>query len=213
MGKIYCLMGKSASGKDTVYRKILERLPELGTYVMYTTRPMREGEIPGRTYHYIEAGELDALSRQGKVIESRTYSTVYGPWTYATVDDGQFDLESGDYLVPGTPESFVRLKAYSERTAWCPCCWKWRTGNASCGQSEGSREKPDRNMRSSAAVFWQTLPIFRRKNFGKPAFPADLSMRIRTAARQRSRKRSVPAAEMQSEDFRDCTRVKKDEWI
>ena len=112
MGKIYCLMGKSASGKDTVYRKILERLPELGTYVMYTTRPMREGEIPGRTYHYIEAGELDALSRQGKVIESRTYSTVYGPWTYATVDDGQFDLESGDYLVPGTPESFVRLKAY-----------------------------------------------------------------------------------------------------
>jgi len=112
MGKIYCLMGKSASGKDTVYRKILERLPELGTYVMYTTRPMREGEIPGRTYHYIEAGELDALSRQGKVIESRTYSTVFGPWTYATVDDGQFDLESGDYLVPGTPESFVRLKAY-----------------------------------------------------------------------------------------------------
>jgi guanylate kinase len=112
MGKIYCLMGKSASGKDTVYRKILERLPELGTYVMYTTRPMREGEIPGRTYHYIEAEELDALSGQGKVIESRTYSTVYGPWTYATVDDGQFDLESGDYLVPGTPESFVRLKAY-----------------------------------------------------------------------------------------------------
>ncbi len=112
MGKIYCLMGKSASGKDTVYRKILELLPELGTYVMYTTRPMREGEIQGRTYHYIEAEELDALSRQGKVIESRTYSTVYGPWTYATVDDGQFDLESGDYLVPGTPESFVRLKAY-----------------------------------------------------------------------------------------------------
>jgi guanylate kinase len=112
MGKIYCLMGKSASGKDTVYRKILERLPELGTYVMYTTRPMREGEIPGRTYHYIEAEELDALSRQGKVIESRTYSTGYGPWTYATVDDGPFDLESGDYLVPGTPESFVRLKAY-----------------------------------------------------------------------------------------------------
>ena len=112
MGKIYCLMGKSASGKDTVYRKILELLPELGTYVMYTTRPMREGEIPGRTYHYIEAEELDAFSRQGKVIESRTYSTVYGPWTYATVDDGQFDLESGDYLVPGTPESFVRLKAY-----------------------------------------------------------------------------------------------------
>ena len=112
MGKIYCLMGKSASGKDTVYRKIRERLPELGTYVMYTTRPMREGEIPGQTYHYIQAEELDALSRQGKVIESRTYSTVFGPWTYATVDDGQFDLEAGDYLVPGTPESFVRLKAY-----------------------------------------------------------------------------------------------------
>lgn len=112
MGKIYCLMGKSASGKDTVYRKVLELLPELGTYVMYTTRPMREGEIPGKTYHYTNAGALEALSSEGKVIESRTYDTIYGPWTYATVDDGQIDLAAGDYLIPGTPESFVRLKAY-----------------------------------------------------------------------------------------------------
>ncbi len=105
-------MGKSASGKDSVYRELLKALPELGTYVMYTTRPMREGEIPGVTYHYISEEEVRQLKEAGKVIESRTYQTVYGPWTYATVDDGQLDAKEKDYLMPATLESYRKLKDY-----------------------------------------------------------------------------------------------------
>lgn len=45
MGKIYCLMGKSASGKDTIYNRLLamEEL-QLRRVVPYTTRPIRSGE-------------------------------------------------------------------------------------------------------------------------------------------------------------------------
>ena len=43
MGKIFYLMGKSASGKDTLFKEILERIPELKTVVPYTTRPIRTG--------------------------------------------------------------------------------------------------------------------------------------------------------------------------
>ena len=45
MGHIFYVMGKSASGKDTIYKKILEQMPRLSTVTLYTTRPMRD---PGR---------------------------------------------------------------------------------------------------------------------------------------------------------------------
>ena len=57
MGNIYCLMGKSASGKDTIYNRLLamERL-HLRRVVPYTTRPMRSGEIDGQTYFFCTDG-------------------------------------------------------------------------------------------------------------------------------------------------------------
>ena len=47
MGRIYYLLGKSATGKDTLYKEILKRRPKLRTVTMYTTRPIREGETDG----------------------------------------------------------------------------------------------------------------------------------------------------------------------
>ena len=40
MGKIYYMMGKSSSGKDTIYKDIRKDLPELKTLTLYTTRPV-----------------------------------------------------------------------------------------------------------------------------------------------------------------------------
>ena len=42
MGKLFYIMGKSASGKDTIYQRLL-RNPEfsLERLVIYTTRPIR----------------------------------------------------------------------------------------------------------------------------------------------------------------------------
>ena len=50
MGKIYYIMGKSSSGKDTLFRKIKQELPMLQTVTLYTTRPKREGEREGVEY-------------------------------------------------------------------------------------------------------------------------------------------------------------------
>ena len=48
MGKIYYLMGKSSSGKDTIYRELIENEKlSLKTILGYTTRPIREGEKEG----------------------------------------------------------------------------------------------------------------------------------------------------------------------
>ena len=112
MKKIFYVMGKSASGKDTIYKKILEQMPRLSTVTLYTTRPMRDGEKDGVEYYFTDEKHLEQLRTAGKVIESRTYETVCGPWTYATVDDGQFERAGGGCLMIGTLESFEKLKTY-----------------------------------------------------------------------------------------------------
>ena len=112
MGKIYCVMGKSASGKDTVYRMIRSRRPGLKEVVMYTTRPARAGEKDGSAYFFVGEDRIRQFEEEGKLIEKRTYMTVKGPWTYATADDGQICLSGNSYLVPATLQSFQKLSAW-----------------------------------------------------------------------------------------------------
>ncbi len=112
LGKIFYLMGKSASGKDTLYEKLLQKEElSLKALVIYTTRPRRAGEEDGVTYHFSDEAQLQQLRAQGKVIEERSYSVVDGLWHYFTVDDGSFDGEAS-ILGIGTPESFTALRAY-----------------------------------------------------------------------------------------------------
>ena len=104
-------MGKSASGKDTIYQRLL-RNPEfsLERLVIYTTRPIRDGELDGREYHFVTEEDFQKLKAEGKIIEDRGYETVYGLWRYFTADN--MNLEEKSYLGIGTLESYEKLKAY-----------------------------------------------------------------------------------------------------
>lgn len=113
MGKLYYLMGKSSSGKDTLYKMLMENKElDLKRIVPYTTRPMRVGEIEGKEYHFTDKEGLDKLVKANKVVEQRCYNTVHGDWYYFTVDDGSIDFELNDYLMIGTLESFDKVRAY-----------------------------------------------------------------------------------------------------
>lgn len=112
MGHIFYIMGKSATGKDTLYKRIREELPDLKTVIPYTTRPIRREETDGVEYHFITQDLLQQMQEEGRVIEMRTYQTVFGPWSYATVQDGQIDLEKENYLLIGTLESYQKIRDY-----------------------------------------------------------------------------------------------------
>ena len=113
MGKIFYVMGKSSSGKDTVYEALLRRKElKLHKIVLYTTRPIRAGETDGLQYHFVKEEKLQELLTEGKVIELRRYDTVCGVWKYFTVDDENMDLKEKDYLAIGTLESCKQLKDY-----------------------------------------------------------------------------------------------------
>ena len=111
MGRIFCVMGKSATGKDHIFRRLLDN-GELGLekIVSYTTRPIRRGETEGKEYHFTDEEGFEKLKAAGKVIETRVYETVLGPWRYFTVDDG-LDPEK-NYLIIGTLEQFIALRDY-----------------------------------------------------------------------------------------------------
>ncbi len=121
MGKIFCLMGKSASGKDFIYRSLLEREElHLKHAVPYTTRPIRIREVDGESYFFCTDEEAREMERDGKVIEMRAYDTACGIWKYFTADDGQIDLGRDDYLMIGTLESYEKIRDYFGAEHVCP---------------------------------------------------------------------------------------------
>lgn len=113
MGKIVCLMGKSSTGKDTIFKELLNQdAGELDTIVSYTTRPIREGEENGVEYYFTDEDGFQRLKEAGKIIEHREYHTCHGLWRYFTVDDGQLLAEQKNYILIGTIESYCKLKDY-----------------------------------------------------------------------------------------------------
>lgn len=113
MGKMIYLMGKSSSGKDTVYKRLLEwKEGNLKRVLLYTTRPIREGEKEGEEYYFTDDAGYREMEAKGRVIESRAYHTYHGLWRYFTVDDGSIDLAHNNYLLIGTIESYLKTAAY-----------------------------------------------------------------------------------------------------
>ena len=121
MGKMIYLMGKSSSGKDTIYKRLLGwKTLHLRKVVLYTTRPIRAGEMEGREYHFTDEKGYLELEAQGKIIEARAYHTYHGLWRYFTVDDGSIDLDHHNYLIIGTIESYRKTAEYFGREKVLP---------------------------------------------------------------------------------------------
>ena len=112
MSRIIVLMGKSASGKDSVYKKLAgAKGDRIRTLVPYTTRPMREGEVNGKDYFFINEEEYKKLKNNNRIVEERCYDTVEGPWRYLTVNDESFEGDK-DVLLIGTLEAYLSIREF-----------------------------------------------------------------------------------------------------
>lgn len=113
MSYIFCLMGKSSSGKDTVYQRLLADT-QLGLcrLVTGTTRPIREGERDGEEYYFYTDEQFQQLQAAGRIIEYRSYDTVHGVWHYFTVAYENLDVVHRDYLTINTLEAYEKLRHY-----------------------------------------------------------------------------------------------------
>jgi guanylate kinase len=105
-------MGKSSSGKDSVYRRLIEdHHLNLTRLVTGTTRPIREGEKNGVEYFFYTQEQFQELLRSGRIVECRSYDTIHGIWNYFTVAT-KLDVANKDYLIINTLEAYVKLREY-----------------------------------------------------------------------------------------------------
>ena len=88
---ILVISGKSASGKDLIVKKLVEK--GYSRIVRYTTRPKRKDEKQDVTYHFISDEEFKQKIDEGFFAEYKTYNTEFGVWYYGTALD---DLENAD---------------------------------------------------------------------------------------------------------------------
>lgn len=113
MGKIVYLMGKSSSGKDTIFKRLLaDESLGLKTIVPYTTRPIRSGERNGLEYFFTDEEGYQRLKEKGRIIEERAYQTFHGLWRYFTIDDDQIRWDGQNYIMIGTLQAYLKMKDY-----------------------------------------------------------------------------------------------------
>jgi len=106
-------MGKSSSGKDTIFKRLLaDGSLGLKTIVPYTTRPIRIGEQDGLEYFFTDEEGYQRLKEEGRIIEERAYRTFHGLWRYFTVDNGQIQWDGQNYIMIGTLEAYLKMKDY-----------------------------------------------------------------------------------------------------
>ncbi|MEE0295001.1 MAG: guanylate kinase [Eubacterium sp.] len=92
------LLGKSASGKDTIVRNLVEQ-HDYKRIITWTTRPMRPGEKEGVTYHYTTEEDFKKKINEGFFVEWKKYETVKGTWYYGTALDDIMKARNDDYSV------------------------------------------------------------------------------------------------------------------
>ena len=142
MNKIFCIVGKSCSGKDTFYSRILAlKQPGLRPVTPYTTRPIRKGETDGQNYHFVTEDQLRQYEAENRVIEKREYHTTQGLWTYFTL---RFELDT-DRLLITTLEGAESLMGYYGQPAVCVVYLHVddRTRLVRCIDREDCQENPD----------------------------------------------------------------------
>lgn len=103
MSRIFCIVGKSGSGKDSIYRRILSEADScLVPVIPYTTRPKRRDEADGVNYFFVTQEQLREFEKKNQIIERRQYQTVQGVWNYFT---RKFEVVDGnDYILITTLE-------------------------------------------------------------------------------------------------------------
>lgn len=120
MNKIFYIMGRSGTGKDTMYNLLMQNImngnfssygiDNLLPLVMKTTRPKRKGEIDGVTYDFVDKDKLEKDKEEDKIISLTSFFTVNGNWDYYTSKDS-IKIDKFSYIGIGTPKSYKDLES------------------------------------------------------------------------------------------------------
>lgn len=86
-GILYVLAAPSGTGKSTLARRLLERVPNLEFSVSYTTRPRRTGEQDGSDYHFVDRARFEEMAAGDALLEwAAVFGELYGTGREQTLE-------------------------------------------------------------------------------------------------------------------------------
>ena len=103
MKKIISLTGCSSCGKNTILEAVLRVNPNINPIISTTSRPMREGEIEGKDYHFKTYQEVKSMLEKNEFIEHRVYNIkadeewIYGIHNSELEDNNDTKIVIVDY--------------------------------------------------------------------------------------------------------------------
>lgn len=108
MGRVIVIVGQIASGKTTLARFMeahgFERI------VTYTTRPKRNGEKDGISYHFLSAEEFLEKAEAGFFAEDMGFTAKFGYVRYGTSKESLETADGANKVIVLNPEGVRNLK-------------------------------------------------------------------------------------------------------
>lgn len=95
-GKLIVIVAPSGTGKSTMIKRLKIDYPTLLESVSYTTRPMRPGEIDGKSYFFIKIEEFLRMRERNEFLE---WAEVHGNYYGTSKKFVEDSLNEGKHLL------------------------------------------------------------------------------------------------------------------
>ena len=76
-GKLFVVSGPSGVGKNTLLNEIIDTCEKVQYSVSATSRPIRPGEVDGKSYYFVSREKFEALIAQDALLEYAEYVGNY----------------------------------------------------------------------------------------------------------------------------------------
>ena len=90
------LSGVAGAGKDTIKKELIKRMENVESLPSYTSRPIREGDIEGGTYHFISREEFEKMIANQEFYEYDVHHNQYYGTSRKLLND---KIKSGKIIV------------------------------------------------------------------------------------------------------------------
>lgn len=95
-GKLIVIVAPSGTGKSTMIKRLKQDLPSIVESVSYTTRPIRLGEVDGKSYFFITREEFLAMREANEFLE---WAEVHGNFYGTSKKFVENSLQEGKHLL------------------------------------------------------------------------------------------------------------------